>query len=177
MKKQIRLLLGLTIFTGLSITAADAQIASNPPFTLEQAVIASGGGVSSDSSNNTFKIEGTIGQFAAGTTSTNSPFTLRSGFFTSPLLAPTAASVSIEGRVRTENGAGIRNVIITLTESDGTIRTTSSGTFGTFRFTEVTVGQIIVLNITAKKFSFDQPFMVLNLIDETGEIEFIGLER
>lgn len=174
MKKQIRVLVSLTIIAVLSVTAADAQIASNPPFTLEQSVIASGGGASS---NNGFKIEGTIGQFAAGTTSTNSSFTLRSGFFTPELLAPTVASVSIEGRVRLENGAGVRNVIITLTESDGTIRTTSSGTFGAFRFAGVNVGQVVILNVTAKKYGFDQSFMVLNLIEQVAGLEFIALER
>lgn len=169
--------MGLMIFTVLSITATDAQIAANPPFTLDQSVIAAGGGVSTDNSNNTFKIEGTIGQFAAGTTAANSPFTLRSGFFTPPQLAPTAAFVSIEGRVRMENGVGIRNVIITLTESNGTIRVTSSGTFGSFRFTDITVGQVVVLNVSAKKFEFNQPFMVLNLTEGLLGLEFVALER
>ena len=75
------------------------------------------------------------------------------------------------------SNAGIRNVIITLTESDGTIRTTSSGTFGTFRFTAVTVGQVIILNVTSEKFNFEQSSMALNLIEETGGIEFTALEK
>lgn len=177
MKKQIRLSIGSTIIMVLSITVAGAQIAANPPFTLEQSVVASGGGVSNDDSNNIYKIEGTIGQFAAGTIGANSPFTLRNGFFTPGVFAPSAATVSIEGRVRTENGAGIRNVVITLTESNGTIRTTASSIFGNFRFTDITVGQVVVLNISAKKFSFKQPATVLTLTEELLGLDFVALAR
>ena len=50
--------------------------------------------------------------------------------------------MSIGGRVLTDSGAGIRNVIVTLTDSRGAFRTTSTGTFGMYRFEAVEVNAI-----------------------------------
>jgi hypothetical protein len=150
-----------------------AQVAGGGNYTLNQSVIASGGGASSAG---VYKIEGVIGQPAAGTTATNSPFTVRSGFFTPDAFAPTAAGVAIAGRVRTKDGRGVRNVRIMLTEADGTIRTAMSGTFGYYNFTDVSVGQVVILNAFAKKFSFGQPTQVLNLTEDVSDIDFIVLE-
>ncbi len=179
MKNKIRLNI-ICLFSaiiGSTAISAAAQVATGGNFTFDQTVIASGGGVSSETSGNSYSIVGTIGQPIAGTTSVNSPFTLRSGFFTPELVAPTAAAVMIEGRVRTQTGAGIRNVQITLTESDGTIRAVKSGTFGNFRFDAVTVGQVVILSVSAKKFVFDQPVLIMNLTGDAISIEFIALEQ
>lgn len=58
---------------------ATAQVASNPPYVLEQSVIASGGGQNSAGGN--FSIDGTIGQAAAGDAVSGSPFAVSSGFW------------------------------------------------------------------------------------------------
>ena len=52
-------------------TLTSAQIAQNGNYKLEQAVIGSGGGTNSDTTNNVYKVEGTIGEPIAGTTSSN----------------------------------------------------------------------------------------------------------
>ncbi len=52
-------------------------------------------------------------------------------------LAPTAANVQIGGRVMTANGRGIRNVLVTLTNANGTSRTVITGNFGYYRFAEI----------------------------------------
>jgi len=174
MKQHSRLLLTLCA-VALSCGSAAAQVASNPPYTIEQSLIASGGGTSA-SANNTFKIEGAIGQPVAGTAA-NSPFTLRSGFFTPEPLAPTAASVHIEGRVRMANGKGVRNVKITLTEADGSVRTALSSINGKYIFTDVAVGQTIILSASAKRFNFSQPTQMLSLMEAATGIDFIASEQ
>lgn len=151
-----------------------AQVAGGGNYTLEQSVIASGGGASA---NGTYKIEGTIGQPVAGTNSSNSPFTLRSGFFTPESFAPTAANVSISGRVLTKDGRGVRNVRLSLIEADGTIRTILSGTFGYYRFTDISVGQTVILNLSAKRFVFNQPIQVLHLTEDLTFNDFIAFEQ
>ncbi|HLM61565.1 MAG TPA: carboxypeptidase-like regulatory domain-containing protein [Pyrinomonadaceae bacterium] len=167
-------LLILTIILSASISTP-AQADGITTYTLEQSVIASGGGTSAN--GGAFSLIGTIGQPVAGTTSTNSPFSVSGGFFTASALAPTAAGVNISGRVRMANGKGIRNVLITLIQEDGTTRTTLSGLSGKYSFTDVAVGQTVILSATAKRFSFSQPTQFLNLTEEASGIDFTALEQ
>jgi hypothetical protein len=53
--------------------------------------------------------------------------------------APTAASVS--GRVMTASGRGIRNVIITMTDSQGNERTATTSSVGYYRFDNIAAGK------------------------------------
>jgi len=109
---------------------ADAQIATGGNYTLDQSVIASGGG---NSSSGNFKIEGTAGQSAAGTRQINVPYNFYSGFWTAqPTFAPTAAGVTVGGRVLMISGQGIRNARITMTSGNGETRSAVSGTSAIF---------------------------------------------
>ncbi len=63
----------------MSPIAAAAQVASSGNFTLEQSVIASGGGLSS--TGGTFSLDGAIGQSIAGGALNGSPFSVTSGFW------------------------------------------------------------------------------------------------
>ena len=96
---------------------AYAQIATGGAYALEQAVIAGGGG--QGSAGGTFTLDGTVGQAVAGDAVSGPPFAVTSGFWNSTPLAPTAATVGVTGQVRTANGAGIRNAVVTLTALDG----------------------------------------------------------
>lgn len=171
MKQQMLLAIFMTAF--VYPAAISAQVAQGASYTLDQSVIASGGGTSSESGG-VYSITGTAGQNIAGTTSQTAPYAWSSGFWTAPLIAPTAANVSISGQIRTANGSGIRNVIISLTESNGTMRTTVSATFGYYQFTGVASGQIVILSVTAKKFSFDQSIRLLHLTKDLTAIDFIA---
>lgn len=64
---KMKTLFILTIILTLFNSVTDAQISDGGNFTLEQAVIAAGG---LNSTGGNFKVEGTIGQAAAGTRST-----------------------------------------------------------------------------------------------------------
>ncbi len=176
MNKQIRLtticFTAALIFCAVATTVT-AQVATGGSYTLNQSVIASGGG--QNSTGGGFTVDGTVGQAAAGTNSSGSPFAVKSGFWTAEVFTPTAAGVSVSGRVRMTNGKGIRNVLITLTESDGTTRTTLSGFSGSYRFSEVAAGQTVILSATAKRFSFSQPTQVLSLTEDESGIDFIGI--
>jgi hypothetical protein len=55
--------------------------------------------------------------------------------------APTAASVSVSGRVMTASGRGIRNVIITMTDSQGNERTATTSSVGYYRFDNIAAGK------------------------------------
>ncbi|MEJ7862157.1 MAG: carboxypeptidase regulatory-like domain-containing protein, partial [Pyrinomonadaceae bacterium] len=90
------------------------------------------------------------------------------------ILAPTAAAVSVSGRVQTAQGRGIGNVRLTMTDQSGNMRTTSSTSFGYFRFENVAAGETYIITARGKRFTFSQPSQVLNVNDDTDEINFIG---
>lgn len=150
-----------------------AQIASGNGFTLEKSVVATGGGASAGGG---LFIAGTSGQTAAGTTSFAASMMHRSGFWVPDQLAPTAARVSIGGRVATAGGAGIRNVQVTLTDARGAIRTVYTGSFGLYRFAETEVGETYILTVRAKRHTFSQPERIVPVVDELTNLDFVADE-
>ncbi len=91
------------------------------------------------------------------------------------ILAPLAANVTVGGQISMANGAGIRNVIVTLTETNGQIHTTRTGVFGYYRFDDIEIGTVII-NIRAKRFTFINPTQVLSVSDNVGDINFTAIE-
>ena len=149
--KTNNLLFLFLMFMMLSPMPAFAQISAGGGFSVEKAVVANGGGTSSSSE---FSVIGTTGQNAAGKKPINAAFLHQSGFWVIEQFSPTAASVLVSGTVRTVSGSGIRNAIIMLTAQNGSIRTVLTGTFGSFRFTEVEAGQTYILTIYSKRYAF-----------------------
>jgi hypothetical protein len=86
----------------------------------------------------------------------------------------TAAGVSVSGRVMSAQGKGITNVVVAMTDSSGNTRTTVTASLGVYRFTDVAAGETYVISVAAKRFKFNQPSQVLNINDETENINFIG---
>lgn len=174
MKKITYSLYILVITAAAGFLPVTAQIAQGGAFRLDQSVIASGGGAGSDSAN-TFSLNGSVGQSAAGARSTNNPYSIYNGFFAPDVLAPTAATVSIEGRILTASGNGIRNVTIVLTKADGTTETTRSASFGYYRFENIEAGQMIVISIFAQKYHFNEPVRIVNVTEDLANLDFIAL--
>ena len=173
MKKALRFMLTAAISVALCAVVAVAQVASNPPYTLEQTVIASGGGTSTGAGN-VYKIEAAIGQPVAGASSSNAPFTVRGGFFTPVPFGTTAALAKISGRILTADGSGIRNVLITMTGASGTLRMATSTSFGHFAFENVPVGEVYILSVRAKQFQFSQNTQAISLLEDLDDINFIA---
>jgi hypothetical protein len=170
MKNLFAFIFALVVFAGGVVTGS-AQVSSGGSFKLEQTVIAGGG---SNSTGGSFTVAGTIGQAAAGIRPGASGFNLQNGFWTAAPLAPTAAMVSISGRVVTAAGSGIRNVQVTLMDGSGASRTILTGSFGYYRFDQITAGQTVILSVQAKRFIFAQPTLVLNVAEEMSEIDFVA---
>src|SRR5690606_16193458 len=101
-------------------------------FEITHYVIASGGGSGSTGSSGgrTFVVDGTIGQNLAGTTSAGigggGYSIVQNGFWAADFLAPTAALVSISGRVLSFDGRPAPRVSVLVTAPDGSIRSTNS---------------------------------------------------
>lgn len=70
--------------------------------------------------------------------------------FVQQVLGPTAANVSIGGRVTTGFGRGISSVSVTLIASNGETRSVLTNTFGYYRFADVSAGETYFLTYAAR---------------------------
>jgi hypothetical protein len=147
------------------------QAQSGGPFNIEQSVIAGGG--ETNLTGGQYSLGGTTGQSVAGQIATNPPMADHAGFWTPALFSPTAAQVSISGRVLTAEGQGIRGVRIVLT-GGSVVRFAQTTTFGYYHFDSVQSGQVYVLEAGSKKFTFANSTLVLNAQDEITGADFIA---
>lgn len=92
------------------------------------------------------------------------------GLWQVPALAPTAATVSIGGRVLTPAGYGLTNAIVSLADSAGNIRTARSSSFGYYRFDQVPVGETYVVSVSSKRYNFTP--QVVSLFEEITDLNF-----
>lgn len=140
-------------------------------FVITQSVIASGGG--QNSNGGLFALDGTIAQTNTGTNPSGGNFGINSGFWL-PQFAPTAANVSVGGRIITADGIGIRNVSVLLTSQSGQTKSAVSSSFGYYRFNDVAVGETYILTVFAKRFSFQQPTIVVSVNEELSNLDFVA---
>lgn len=87
-------------------------------------------------------------------------------------LAPTAAAVTVSGRVMTQLGSSIGKARVTLARPDGTVRVALTNAFGSYLFDEVTVGETYLVTVEAKGYSFDP--RTVTVADEVNGLDFIG---
>ncbi len=90
-------------------------------------------------------------------------------------LAPTAATVSVGGRVITGKRLGIGNVLVTLTGSDGQSRTALTDSLGFYSFEDVPAGGTYVISVSHKRYNFTQSAQVQTIVDDTNQVNFVGL--
>lgn len=86
-----------------------------------------------------------------------------------PALTTTAATASVGGRAVSPFGRGIPNVTVTLTDANGSVRSTRTTSFGYFRFDGVETGQSYVL-VAASKTDVFAPQVVIVTENATGLI-------
>jgi hypothetical protein len=84
--------------------------------------------------------------------------------------SPTAANVSVSGRVLMPDGNGLRNAVVSMADQNGVTRTAISNSFGWYRFDNVESGQTYFMAVRAKKFSFST--RLLNVSDEMTDVDF-----
>ncbi|MEZ5426657.1 MAG: hypothetical protein R2747_10355 [Pyrinomonadaceae bacterium] len=87
-------------------------------------------------------------------------------------LAPTAAEVSVGGRVSSPGGWGVVNALVLLTDPAGQTRSVRTNPFGYYRFDEVPVGEIYILTVRHKQYVFT-PQIVL-VTEGIKDLDFIA---
>lgn len=108
-------------------------------------------------------------RFVCGTVDSLSPFAL------AEQLTPTAANVSVDGRVVTSDGRGIGNTRITLTDvSTGESAQAISNPFGFYRFDEVPGGRIYLMTASSKRYVFEPDQRVIKVLDSMSDVDWTG---
>ncbi|MFN6963676.1 MAG: carboxypeptidase-like regulatory domain-containing protein [Pyrinomonadaceae bacterium] len=91
--------------------------------------------------------------------------------------APTAATVTVAGRVADAGGRGICNAIVTLTDLDGTSRTATTNPFGYYRFHEVPAGAAYIVAVASKRYAFSPDSRVVTVVEDLNDVDFFADDR
>ena len=92
----------------------------------------------------------------------------------SAFVMPTAANVSVSGKVLTPDGRGLRNAVVTITDSTGIKRTVTTSSFGLYSFDNLQVGQTYVIRVSSKLYRFSSRLVQVN--DTLTDVDFVGQE-
>jgi Carboxypeptidase regulatory-like domain len=90
-------------------------------------------------------------------------------------LAPTAASATVTGRVLTSSGRGVSRASVSITDSDGQIRYTSSNSFGYYRFDNLATGQNYVISVRSKRYQFGNATQSIFVGEDLAGVDFTAL--
>jgi len=91
-------------------------------------------------------------------------------------LPPSAAEVSVSGRVTLPAGNGIRNAIVALTEQNGTVHFAQTGSLGYYHFDNIPSGQAVIISISSKRYTFSSPTQLVTLSDNLWDLNFVADE-
>ncbi len=87
--------------------------------------------------------------------------------------SPTAATVSVSGRILAPNGAGLKNAIVTMTGgslAQPIVRRSTS--FGYFSFEGIEVGQLYIITVSSNRYRFPQENFIITPYDNISDIVF-----
>jgi hypothetical protein len=88
-------------------------------------------------------------------------------------LAPSAAGVSISGRVADLSGRGISGAYVTITDQNGVANYTRTNGFGYFKFDSVEAGQTYIVSVSHKRYRFQSRIVSAN--DQLTDVDFVPL--
>ena len=89
-------------------------------------------------------------------------------------LSDAAAERTIGGRVLTPDGRGLRNAIVSITDSLGVRRTVTTSSFGFYSFDDVATGQAYTIAVSSRLYRFAT--RAIQVDDNLANVDFVGLE-
>jgi hypothetical protein len=95
-----------------------------------------------------------------------SPFAITS-------LSPTAAKVSVSGRVLTSTGAGLKGATVMMTDASGRTRSALTNAFGHYSFDGVMSGETFTFVVSSRRYVFSPK--VVNINDQLSDLDFSAL--
>lgn len=97
--------------------------------------------------------------------------------FSITLLPPSAANVTIGGRVLTNEGRGISKTVLGLTDSTGNVRYARTNSFGYYKFLDVAAGSSYIVSVVSKGYQFDVPSILLEPVESLTNVDFRAAPR
>lgn len=85
------------------------------------------------------------------------------------------APASVSGRVTSPSGVGLRNTILTMTDSLGVKQTATTSSFGFYTFDNVKLGQGYQIVVNSRSYRF-AAMNNLTVTDNLVNVDFVGLE-
>ena len=143
---------------------------SGGTFVIEKSVIAGGGG---RGAGGQFVLDGTVGQHLAGASSSGGGFAVNGGFWGGSGTAP-SSNATVSGHVLTSDGRGLRNATVSITSSQGVVRTATTSSFGLFSFENISTGDVYTIRIISRLFRYASQTVQVN--DNLTLPDFVGLE-
>jgi hypothetical protein len=160
-----------TVFIVIVLVTTMSQAQSGGIFRITQSAIGSNGHIAG---GGIFALQSTSGQPLAGGPMTGPPFRITSGFWNPVLLPPTAAEVSLSGRVFAENEQGLLNAVVTATLFNGHVYSARTNNFGYFEINGLRAGETPIVTVTSKRYAFEP--QVITLIDSVSDVIFTPLQ-
>jgi photosystem II stability/assembly factor-like uncharacterized protein len=96
------------------------------------------------------------------------------GLWQVPAFSPAALPVTVSGRVTSPGGQGLRNVTVTVTDSQGVKRTATTSSFGVYVFSNILTGQNHIFNVTSKRYRFNP--QTISITAALANVDFVGQE-
>lgn len=87
------------------------------------------------------------------------------------LAPPSAASVTVAGRVMSGKNRGVSNASLYLTDSSGEIRVARTNQFGYYQFTEVRAGETYIISVRHRSYQFTPQVITVN--EELAAVDFL----
>lgn len=103
------------------------------------------------------------------------PITLNSSPGRVQITAPTAASVSVAGRVLTPSGSAISRAEVLIMMPNGEVRAALTNSFGYYRFDGVPVGASYALSVKHKRYLFDS--RIISVMDAVENLDFVASDN
>jgi hypothetical protein len=91
-------------------------------------------------------------------------------------LSPSAAPVTLGGRVRTSTGMPVSKATVSMNDGAGNVRSTLSNSFGYFTFADVPAANTYIFAVKSRRYVFVSEYQVYTANEDFDGIDFIGYE-
>jgi len=91
------------------------------------------------------------------------------------VLGPTAATVSVGGRITTSSGFGISQARVSITDAKGETHTVLSDESGYYHFDQAEAGQTYIVSVSRKRYQFMPSTQVVSVREDLNSVDFMAL--
>ena len=90
------------------------------------------------------------------------------------IFAPSAANVSVSGRIITADNRGLAGATVSLTDVEGNIRRSRSSSFGYYSFGDIEAGRTYVISVNSKRHVFSP--RVITVAEDIAGVDLIAVD-